>query len=199
MADFNSGLIPLAIAILTMLADSLLTRSHAYEAMVKIDWTVILLFSGLFVWLEGFQVTCLPSRAFAAMRGVMDVCSVRGVLVFTLFVAVGSNLLSNVPLVVLMARFLPEFECPAHSGEGGADVAFRVRVAGMVLAWTSTVAGNFTLVGSVANLIVAEKALKEVGFRLSFWGYVRFGAVSTVVVILSGLPVVYFVSTVAKG
>eukprot|EP00731_Ephydatia_muelleri_P013319 Em0007g629a len=100
------------------------------RTMVRIDWTVILLFSGLFVWLEGFQVTCLPSRAFAATRGAMDICSVQG---------------------------------------------------------------------SVANLIVAEKALKEAGFRLGFWGYVRFGAMSTVVVTLSGLPVVYFVSTVAKG
>ena len=69
----------------------------------------------------------------------------------------------------------------------------------MVLAWVSTIAGNFTLIGSVANLIVAEKALKEAGFRLTFWQYVRFGAVSTVVVTLSGLPVVYFVATVAEG
>lgn len=197
--SFNSGLIPLAVAIATMLVDSIVNRRHAYEAMVKIDWTVILLFSGLFVWLEGFQVTCLPSWAFAAMRGAMDICSVQGVLLFTVFIAVGSNLLSNVPLVVLMARFLPEFECPAHPSDGGSDVAFRVRVAGMVLAWASTIAGNFTLIGSVANLIVAEKALKEAGFRLTFWGYVRFGAISTVVVTLSGLPVVYFVSTVAKG
>ncbi|KAL5509319.1 hypothetical protein EMCRGX_G004661 [Ephydatia muelleri] len=199
VASFNSGLVPVGVAVLTMLVDSLLNRCHAYEAMVRIDWTVILLFSGLFVWLEGFQVTCLPSRAFAATRGAMDICSVQGVLIFTLFVALGSNLLSNVPLVVLMTRFLPEFECPAHPGEGVADVAFRVRVAGMVLAWASTVAGNLTLIGSVANLIVAEKALKEAGFRLGFWGYVRFGAMSTVVVTLSGLPVVYFVSTVAKG
>ena len=198
VASFNSGLVPLAIAIATMLADSVLNRKHAYEAMVKIDWTVILLFSGLFVWLEGFQVTCLPSRAFAAARGAMDVCSVHGVLLFTLFVAVGSNLLSNVPLVVLMARFLPDFECPAHPGLSGSDVAFRVRVAGMVLAWVSTIAGNFTLIGSVANLIVAEKALKEAGFRLNFWQYVRFGAASTLVVTLCGLPVVYFVAAVTS-
>jgi Na+/H+ antiporter NhaD/arsenite permease-like protein len=58
----------------------------------------------------------------------------------------------------------------------------------VLLAFVSTVAGNLTLVGSVANLIVAEGARKE--HELGFWEYFKFGAVSTVAALLVGVPLI---------
>jgi Na+/H+ antiporter NhaD/arsenite permease-like protein len=49
----------------------------------------------------------------------------------------------------------------------------------------STLAGNFALVGSVANLIVVERA-RQAGVPISFWSYFRVGAPLTVLTIAFG-------------
>jgi Na+/H+ antiporter NhaD/arsenite permease-like protein len=59
----------------------------------------------------------------------------------------------------------------------------------MLLAFTSTVAGNLTLVGSVANLIVAEKARSH--YALGFMEYLRFGVLSTLLSLLIGVPLLF--------
>ena len=182
--EFNLGLVPLGISILTMLVDTIINKKYAYDAMTKIDWPVILLFFGLFIWLRGFQNTELPDQAFKAIRDYMDLDQVYGVVLFTVFVVVGSNVLSNVPLVIVIVDQLANFTC----GSGKCDV----RLTGVLLAWVSTIAGNFTLIGSVANLIVAEKARSCVGFRLTFVEYLKFGFFSTIIVLFAGLPIVYF-------
>jgi Na+/H+ antiporter NhaD/arsenite permease-like protein len=87
---------------------------------------------------------------------------------------VGSNLVSNVPLVLLAAPHVPQLGDP--------------RLAWVLLAFVTTVAGNLTLVGSVANLIVAERAKDD--YQLGFFEYLRFGAVSTVCVLAAGVPVI---------
>ena len=48
-------------------------------------------------------------------------------------------------------------------------------VTAIVLALVPVFAGNFTLVGSVANLIVAQRAAAH-GVRLDFWSYFKIGA-----------------------
>lgn len=68
-----------------------------------------------------------------------------------------------------------------------------VTKAWLVLAWVSTVAGNLTLIGSAANVIVAEQARRTqvtTGFNLSFWNHLWYGFPSTLVVIAVGLPLI---------
>lgn len=186
-AEFNLGLIPLCAAILTMLVDTILNGKYAYDCMLKIDWTVILMFMGLFVWLGGFQNTCFPQIAFEKLSPYMNLNKFHGVLLFTVFVIVGSNIFSNVPLVILMVDRIRglcgEEECKGPLG-------------GLLLAWISTIAGNFTLIGSIANLIVAEKARSTADYRLTFWRYIRFGAISTTIILFGCLPIVYFLGKV---
>ena len=183
-AEFNLGLIPVGAAVLTMLVDTLLNKKYAFDAMIKVDWTMILMFMGLFVWLTGFQNTLFPSIALDFVRMYMDLNTVHGVLFFAVFVAVGSNILSNVPLVILIVRQLSMFQC--------GDSVCTAQLTGVLLAWVSTIAGNFTLIGSVANLIVAEKARNVAGYRLSLLVYLKFGFCSTIIVLFAGLPIVYF-------
>ena len=186
---FNLGLVPMGAAILTMLADTILTGTNAYDAMTKVDWTVIFLFGGLFVWLQGVENTGFTRVIFDKIKNSMNLSTVQGVAVFTIFVVIGSNVLSNVPLVVLLVTHLDNFLC-----SGSESGLCSSTLSGLLLAWVSTIAGNFTLIGSVANLIVAEKARKIIDNedQLTFWKYLRFGFISTLVVLFSGLPLVYF-------
>jgi len=43
----------------------------------------------------------------------------------------------------------------------------------LIMAMSSTLAGNLTILGSVANLIVIERARREV--QISFWEYLKVG------------------------
>lgn len=187
-SEFNLGCIPIASAVLTMLADTIINKRYAYESMLKIDWTVILMFMGLFIWLGGFQNTCFPYIIFNELAPYMNLYKFEGVLLFSVFVIIGSNIFSNVPLVILIVHRIDEL-C--------GDVPCEGPLGGLLLAWISTIAGNFTLIGSVANLIVAEKARSSADYRLTFWNYIKFGFISTIVVIYLALPIVYFLGRVA--
>ena len=187
---FNLGCIPLGAAISTMLVDTIINRKYAYDAMLKIDWTVILMFMGLFIWIHGFQNTCFPYLAFNALAPYMNLYRIEGVLLFAVFVTIGSNIFSNVPLVILIAQQIDRL-CGDEPCEGP--------LGGLLLAWVSTIAGNFTLIGSIANLIVAEKARSAADFKLTFLGYLRFGFISTLVVIFIPLPMVYYLGVLANS
>jgi Na+/H+ antiporter NhaD/arsenite permease-like protein len=97
-----------------------------------------------------------------------------GLALFTGLMTAGSNLVSNVPLVLLIGP---------HLGELGPEKAGWV-----LLAFTTTVAGNFTLIGSVANIIVVEGAKSR--YTLGFFEYLRFGLVSTVLVLAAGVTMI---------
>ena len=62
----------------------------------------------------------------------------------------------------------------------------------LLLAWVSTVAGNLSLLGSAANLIVCEQARRAqfFGYNLTFWSHLRFGVPSTIIVTAIGLLIV---------
>ncbi|MBI2194085.1 MAG: anion transporter [Planctomycetes bacterium] len=114
-----------------------------------VDWPLLILFVGLFVLLRGF-------RASGGLEALMGFFSDRGVDLFQpgLFGAVSivlSNLVSNVPAVMLLMAQWPQ-ERP--------DLAY-------LLALTSTYAGNLILIGSIANLIVAEQA-RRLGAEITF-------------------------------
>ncbi len=93
----------------------------------------------------------------------------------------GSNLVSNVPMVLLAAPYVGSLADPT--------------LGWVLLAFVTTVAGNLTLVGSVANILVAETA--KDAYTLGFWEYLRFGAVSTVLVLTVGVPIILL--TVGAG
>lgn len=73
------------------------------------------------------------------------------------------NLISNVPAVLLLEPLIPSYDTQSW----------------LLLAFSSTLAGNLTLFGAVANLITVEAAA-SLGYRLTFWEYLRFGAPLTV-------------------
>eukprot|EP00929_Paragymnodinium_shiwhaense_P024539 TRINITY_DN15065_c0_g1_i3.p1 TRINITY_DN15065_c0_g1~~TRINITY_DN15065_c0_g1_i3.p1 ORF type:complete len:528 (-),score=92.21 TRINITY_DN15065_c0_g1_i3:225-1751(-) len=134
----------------------------------SIDGSLLLFFSGLFIVMDGFNATGLPDRAWSALmggeHGLKDIYQAGSLALYVAVVLIGSNVMSNVPLVLLVA---PQIK--AFSGD--------TRLAWLVLSWVSTIAGNLTLVGSIANLIVAEKAKSH--YNLRFGEYTRVGMPST--------------------
>ena len=62
----------------------------------------------------------------------------------------------------------------------------------LILAWVSTLAGNLSLLGSAANLIVCEQARQapQFGYILSFWSHLKFGVPSTLIVTAIGLALI---------
>jgi Na+/H+ antiporter NhaD/arsenite permease-like protein len=161
------GFTALAGAVALMILD----RREPQEAFAKVDWTVLLFFAGLFVVVQGFGDTGLPERAWRAVEPSMSLDSAGGVAVLTTALVVGSNLVSNVPLVLLVGEHLETLGQPELSWP--------------LLGFVTTVAGNLTLVGSVANIIVAEQA-KDV-HEIGFFEYLAVGLPSTVLVTAVGV------------
>ena len=187
-SKFNLGLIPLGASILTMLVDSIINRKYAFDAMARVDWTVVLMFMGLFAWLGGFQNTCIPKRVFDGLANHMNLHTFGGVILFTIFVIIGANIFSNVPLTILIIDRLPDL-CGDQKCTGP--------LGGLILSWVATISGNTSLIGSICNLIVAEKARSTANYQLTFLRYARFGLASALLVIYTGLPIVYFLGRYA--
>ncbi len=184
ITEFNLGLVPVGAAILTMLLNTILRKVDPRPAITQVDWGLLLMFIGLFVWLQGFENTGFLDQLFDFILPYMNLNTFQGVLLFVVAVSVGSNIISNVPLVILVVHNLFEFMC--------GDNICSIQLTGILLAWVSTIAGNSTLIGSVANLIVAEKGRECANYRLSFITYLKYGFLSTVIIMFVPLPIVYF-------
>lgn len=169
----------IGLAWMTILISCLLAIVHGQppeKALVKIDGILLFFFSGLFVTIAGFNRTGVPASVWEATQDAVSMNTASGLLVFSFIVLVGSNTVSNVPLVLLIGPKLMDL------GPHEAQVAWAE------LAFVSTVAGNLTLVGSVANLIVADRA--KAWYNLRFTEYLWVGFPSTLVLCAIGVPIV---------
>jgi Na+/H+ antiporter NhaD/arsenite permease-like protein len=170
LVGFLAGL-PLGwcgLAGFTLLA--LLSRADPSPMLKKIDWSVLLFFAGLFVVVRGLTLTGLPDEAWAKVPEP-GLSTLGGRAILSAVLAVGSNIVSNVPIVMVVAPKL------AALGEGGAGW--------YLAAMATTFAGNLTLLGSVANIIVAEGAREH--HELGFLEYLKFGVLSTVLSLSIGV------------
>ncbi len=148
----------------------LLTRRIKPERILRdINWSILVFFAGLFILIDGLRSSPLYP---AAMR-VADRVMMHSDALFTLVSVVLSNLISNVPAVMVLRPYLSTLPHAQHWW--------------ILLAMATTLAGNLTLLGSVANLIVAESA-KRHGVTLGFWDYLKAGLpITAVTTVLSTL------------
>ena len=134
----------------------LITRRVRPEKIyAQVDWSLLVMFAGLFIVVAGIEKSSLETdMASWASRAGLD----NG-LVLSGFAGVLSHLVSNVPAVLVFKPFIPHLADPM--------------LGWLRLAMASTLAGNLTILGSVANLIVVERSrgVAEIGF----WEYSRAG------------------------
>jgi len=157
---------PVAKVAICAAALLLLTRRiEPRKVYAEIDGPLLLMFAGLFVVVRGLEHAVLTPDLLAQAARL----DLGNTVVLTGATAALSNLVSNVPAVLVLKPFVE------HDPQR----------AWLVVAMASTLAGNFTLLGSVANLIVAERAAKE-GITIDFWTYFRIGAPLTIVTLAIG-------------
>ena len=146
----------------------LLTRRVKSERVyAEIDWSLLLMFAGLFIIVAGAQ-RALLTPDLVARAGQLHLDRIP---ILSAVTAVLSNLVSNVPAVLMIKPFVQSL--PDHAG------------AWLTIAMASTLAGNFTILGSIANLIVVQKAATR-GVVISFWDFFRVGAPLTIVTLVIG-------------
>ncbi|HEY1242995.1 MAG TPA: anion transporter [Bryobacteraceae bacterium] len=146
----------------------LLTRRVNPEKIYReIDWGLLVMFIGLFIVIAGLEKTTVAADLFAAASRY----HLERTAPMSVFTALLSNLVSNVPAVLVFKGFVSHLPDAAH--------------AWLTLAMSSTLAGNLTVLGSVANLIVVQKSRHSV--RISFWEYAKTGVPLTIVTVAAGV------------
>jgi Na+/H+ antiporter NhaD/arsenite permease-like protein/predicted MFS family arabinose efflux permease len=142
-------------------------RLRADRVYREIDWPLLVMFVGLFIVVTGLETTVLTPDMIAAVgRLHLDTVPVLSAVTAGL-----SNLVSNVPAVLVLKPFVANLRDPQR--------------AWLIVSMASTLAGNLTLVGSVANLIVAQRARAH-NVTIGFWEYFKVGAPLTMLTILFG-------------
>ncbi len=136
--------------------------------LLEVEWDILAFFTALFIVTAAIETTGLSARLFAVITPILN----NGVAALSVVTVALSNLVSNVPAVLLFKPEVPHLANPEQ--------------AWLTLAMASTLAGNLTLLGSVANLIVAEVAGAR-GVRLTFAAYLRVGVPITLLTVLVGI------------
>lgn len=158
-----------AVSLIIVLTDSM--RAGGY-VIRHVDWSILLFFTGLFVVIAGAVSSGLLD-SMSELFGMGD-GNVPSIGVLSGFSTVLANLVSNVPSVMLIGQLLPEGDM----------------VLWITLAVTSTFAGNLTLIGAAANIIVEDEGEKH-GIRMDFFRYLRVGIPIAVITIIIATAYLY--------
>ena len=169
VAGFNLAWTALAGGALVMV----LARRDTHQVLKLVDWHLLMFFAALFVVVEGLNTTGLPDQAYAYLRGMFGATQTAQAWNLAWFSAAGSNIFSNVPFVLVAGKWIPNFANPALMWK--------------VLALATTFAGNLTILGSVANIIVVESARGHC--EVGFWDYARFGIPITILTMVAGMAI----------
>jgi Na+/H+ antiporter NhaD/arsenite permease-like protein len=167
LAGFLAGLSPALVAALGG-ALLLIRRSvHPEEIYKEIDWALLVFIIGLFLIIGAAEQAGIAQQMLALAQRM----NLHNTWIFAGVVALLSNVVSNVPAVMLLKGLVPQFQNATQFW--------------LLLAMASTLAGNLTVTGSIANIIVIEKARPEV--EITFKDYLRVGVPVTLATLAMGI------------
>jgi Na+/H+ antiporter NhaD/arsenite permease-like protein len=169
LAGFNLAWTALSGAALIMV----IARRDTHEVLKFVNWHLLVFFAALFIVVDGLSDTGLPAAMFEHLRATFGSRVPTQAYSFAGFSIIGSNIFSNVPFVLVAANWINSFSHPA--------LMWRV------LALSTTYAGNLTILGSAANIIVMESARRHV--QVGFWDYAKFGIPITLATTGVGLTI----------
>jgi Na+/H+ antiporter NhaD/arsenite permease-like protein len=148
-----------------------LARRDTHEVLKLVDWHLLVFFAALFVVVEGLNGTGLPDQVYGHLRGLFGGSANHQAWNLAWFSVAGSNIFSNVPFVLVAGKWINNLADPVLMWK--------------VMALATTLAGNLTILGSVANIIVVESARKHV--EVGFWDYAKYGIPVTILTTLAGM------------
>ena len=150
----------------------LITRRVKPDKVYRlIDFRLLILFIGLFIVIKGFESSVVFNRLVDYFK--TNVSTPLSLVVISTLL---SNIVSNVPAVMILKPLVGSL--------------FNNETAWLYLAMSSTLAGNLTILGSIANIIVIEGASTKV--KISFWEYLKVGFPLTLLSILAGFFILKF-------
>lgn len=168
----NIAFVPFIAASLFLFFTPIIANEDPRKIIKEVDWGIILFFIGLFIVLEGVYVSGILSAMEDAFTSYG--MPLTEPVWYVTFVTLLSNLVSNVPAVLLLS--------PITSG-----TKFW-----LALAMTSTFAGNATIIGAAANIIVLEIA-SEFGIEINWLRFSRIGIPVTLITIALGTLILFFI------
>ncbi|MGB9601253.1 MAG: SLC13 family permease [Verrucomicrobiia bacterium] len=154
-----------------------LARKDTHQVFKLVDWHLLLFFAALFVVVEAVNRTGLPNQVYAQLKWIFNGSQTSQAWNLAWFSAVGSNIFSNVPFVLVAGKWIPNFSNP--------ELMWKV------MALATTFAGNLTILGSVANIIVVESARGYV--EVGFWDYAKFGIPVTILTSVIGMVILLLI------
>ena len=169
LAGLNLAWTAMAGAVLVMV----LARRDTHNVLKLVDWHLLLFFAALFIVVDGLSDTGLPDEIYSRLQPIFASSMPAQAWNLTWFSVVGSNIFSNVPFVLVAGNWIARFTDPALMWK--------------VLALATTFAGNLTIIGSVANMIVVESARDHI--QVGFWDYARYGIPITILTTAAGVAV----------
>jgi Na+/H+ antiporter NhaD/arsenite permease-like protein len=152
-----------------------ISRRPPRDIMAQVDGPLLLFFGALFVIVAGLGAAGGLAALATWIVPLFRTPGLLGIVHVTWISVLASNLVSNVPYVLVAAKWVAQTE-DSH----------RLWLA---LALASTLAGNLTLFGSVANVIVFETARAQV--RVGFWDFLRIGAPLTLLTTAMGVVLLW--------
>jgi len=150
--------------------EELVTESET--TLTEVDYGLLMLFIGQFILIGSFDDTGVPQGFFSlAMGGCAEqMTSVPCVYWFVLVITILSNVASNVPVVQMLAATFP----------------YATPYDWVQVAFSATIAGNLTMLGSAANMIVAFQAAKVGDRTFTSERHAPFGIPSTLISLYAG-------------
>ncbi len=154
----------LAVAGILLCSRRITTRS----LLGQVDWHLITLFCGLFIITAGMVKYGIPLKIVALLDSIG--LNINDPFHFSALTLILSNTVSNVPAVMLLLNHM--------------DIQATQNL--YMLALVSTFAGNFLIIGSIANLITFEQA-KQFNVMVSVKEHAKTGVPVTLASILIAL------------
>lgn len=173
---FLSNSLELSIPMIALLGASLILifgKIKPSKVIKEVDWVLLLFFAGLFIVVHGIEkVGVLNSLTENTPLSV----NLEGLLGIHFISLILSQIVSNVPYTILMLPIMKTIN---------SDLMW------LALASAATLAGNLTIIGAMANLIVIEIAERE-NIQIKFWEFLKTGIVVTILSLIISVLILYF-------
>jgi Na+/H+ antiporter NhaD/arsenite permease-like protein len=173
---FLSRLLNLSIPLIALIGASLillLGRIKPSKVIRQVDWVLLLFFASLFIVVHGVEKAGLMDQLLNHVSLTENGAGLAAIHAVSLLL---SQIVSNVPFTVVMLPIMKT----ANS-----------EMLWLALASASTLAGNATIIGAMANLIVIETAESK-GVKIKFMEFFRIGIVVTILSMLLSFGIIYF-------
>lgn len=175
LAFFLGKFLNISIPLIALVGSALILlmgEAKPSKIIKEVDWVLLLFFSCLFIVVAAIEKVgilnpLLNINLSENIQGIIGIHSLSLIL---------SQIVSNVPFTVLMLPIMKSINS---------------ETLWLALASASTLAGNATIIGAMANLIVIESAEKE-GVKIRFWQFFKIGIVVTLITFIVSILVLLF-------